>query len=109
MMEIGKLYQTKELYWLIYPSKDIAYDALTDAEATGALVALAAAATRLTPAAAAYYSKRFNCNVSYLNPKSIFCFLEKNGKFCKILSTEGNIGWIHYESWGKNDIEEVTP
>jgi hypothetical protein len=96
-MKIGKLYQVKKYYWLLYPSKDIA-----------ALVGPSAAAEAASDAA--YYSKRFNCNVSYIEPNSIFCLLEQNGKFCKILSTNGELGWIYLVDFykDKDDIEEVN-
>ena len=96
-MKIGKLYQAKEFYWFLYPSKDIA-------AATGAF----GPATAHRPGANAFWSKQFNCNVSYIFPKSIFCFLEQNEKFIKILSTNGELGWIHLSDWWKEDIEEVT-
>ena len=94
-MEVGKLYKTKKYYWMLYPTKDIAAAAPIATTAAAAVVA------------ARYWSKRLNCNVSYLNPNSIFCSLEQDGKFCRILSTEGNIGWIYLPGWCKKDIEEV--
>jgi hypothetical protein len=94
-MNVGKLYQVKKYFWLLYPSKDIAAAATTTTTA---------AAT----AAAAYWSKKYNCNVSYISPKSIFVFLEQDGKFCKILSTNGELGWIILSDLCKNNIEEVT-
>jgi len=97
-MKIGKLYQTKELYWMIYPSKEAA---------TAATHPAAAAATAVTNATA-YYSKYFNCNVSYISPNSIFCLLEKDEKVIKILSTNGEVGWIYLADWCKDDIEEIT-
>ena len=102
-MNVGKLYQFKKLCWMLYPSKEIAalvaapcYDLGTPA------IAVAASTT------AAYYSKEYNCNVSYIFPKSIFCFLEQNEKFIKILSTNGELGWINLADWCKDDIEEVN-
>jgi hypothetical protein len=92
-MNIGKLYQAKELYWMLYPSKDIA---------AAAPAAVAASTT------AAYYSKKYNCNVSYISPNSIFVFLEQDGYCCKILSTNGELGWINLAGWCKDDIEEVN-
>ena len=75
-MNIGKLYQVKNLYWMIYPSKDV--------------------------------SKYFNCNVSYISPNSIFVFLEKDEKVIKILSTNGEVGWIYLSDFYKDDIEEIN-
>ena len=98
-MNVGKLYQAKEFYWMLFPSKDIA-----------SVAPHIAAAVEQHHAAwlTAYYSKEYNCNVSYISPKSIFCFLEQNEKFIKILSTNGELGWIHLSDWWKEDIEEVT-
>ena len=99
-MNIGKLYQTKKYYWLLYPSKDIA-PATTDARETpfGSIPAATAAA---------YLSKKYNCNVSYISANSIFCLLEQDKKFLKILTTNGEVGWIYLVDWYKDDIEEVT-
>jgi len=37
----------------------------------------------------------------------MFVLLEQEDKCCKILSTEGCIGWIVLADWCKKDIEEV--
>ena len=99
-MNVGKLYQAKEyFFWLLYPSKDIvaaAYPAVAGASFTEAV------------ASAAYYSRRFNCNISYIFPNSIFMLLEQDGYCCKILSTNGELGWINLADWCKADIEEVN-
>ena len=95
-MEIGKLYKTKELYWLLYPSKDIARTARCGAAAE------AHAANWVN-----CWSKHLNCNVSYISPNSLFMLLEQTDRFCRILSTEGKIGWIYFTEWYKGDIEEV--
>ena len=114
---IGKLYQVKKYYWLLYPSKDIAdHAALFSVERTDDL------------GAAAYFSKHYNCNVSYIKPNDIFCLLaedvpyipensiftlleKKDRKFLKILSPNGEMGWIGYQEnkdWRKGCIEEVN-
>jgi hypothetical protein len=94
-MKIGSLYQTKNYYWMLYPSKDTAIG-------TGAEVAATAAA-----AAAAYWSRELGCSVSYISPNSLFMLLEQTERFCKVLSTEGMVGWIYLTLWCKKDIEEV--
>jgi hypothetical protein len=101
-MKIGKLYQVKEFFWILYPSKDIAV-AATDATEGDAAEGDATSAD----AAAAYWSNRFKCNVSYIEPNSIFCLLEKDGECTKVLSTNGEIGWIILADWCKKDLEEV--
>ena len=97
-MKIGKLYQVKEFFWFLYPSKEIA---------AAAVVAAAYADAGEPTADAAYYSKHYKCNVSFIPQNSIFCLLEKDEKYCKILSTEGSIGWIILADWYKDDIKEV--
>ena len=107
-MNVGKLYLNKENYWLLYPSKDIA------ATATASTATNAAADAHATVAAAlvlaAYWSKEYNCNVTYISENSIFCLLEEDGNFLKVLSTNGELGWMIYrknEAWTKGCIEEV--
>ena len=85
-MEIGKLYKTKEFYWMLYRSED---------EIDIALVAGTATWAR-------YWSKS-----SYIHPNTLFVLLEQKQKYCKVLSPEGNIGWIYLADWCRNDIEEV--
>jgi hypothetical protein len=101
-MNVGKLYQVKKFYWMLYPSKDVAAHA--DAHTAGALSSDASIAA----AAAAYYGPYFNCIVSYISSGSIFVFLEQDGKCCKVLSDEGNIGWIYLAELYKNYIEEMN-
>ena len=96
-MKIGKLYQVKKFYWFIYPSTDIAADASDGTDG-------ASDATNI----AAYYSNKYNCKVSYIEPNSIFVFLEQDGYCCKILTTNGELGWINLADWCKADIEEVN-
>ena len=101
-MKIGSLYQLKKYYWLLFPSKDIADDLATLRAAVDAADAAASYAD--------YWSNRFSCNISYISPNSIFCLLEQDEGYCKVLTTSGSIGWIIYpenEHWTKNCIEEV--
>ena len=98
-MNIGKLYQVKKYFWFLYPSKEIAV-ATVEGDS--------AAAVALDPTVtAAYRSKHFKCNVSFIPQNSIFCLLEKDEKFIKVLSTNGELGWIYLSDWYKDDIKEV--
>ena len=85
-MEIGKLYKTKEFYWMLYRSEDEIVIALSAVTATWAR----------------YWSK-----ASFISPKSMFMLLEQDIRHCKILTAEGNIGWICLADWRKCDIVEV--
>ena len=87
-MKIGSLYQIKKWFWLLYPTKDIA-----EAAAAGVVAAPAPKAAALH---ARYYSTYFNCNVSFIPQNSMFMLLEQTDKVCKILTTNGEIGWIFY-------------
>ena len=100
-MQIGKLYQIKNYFWLLYPSKDIAARSILHVARYGA-------------GEIAALSKRFNCNVSCIDPSSIFFFIEEDlqedGKYLKVLTTNGELGWIRYpedKEWAKS-IEEVA-
>lgn len=89
-MEVGNLYRAKCLYWVLYSSEDeidITLSAVTAHDS------------------ARYWSKK--CKASYIPPNSLFVFLEQKQKHCKVLSTEGIIGWIHLAEWCEDDIEEV--
>jgi len=97
-MNIGSLYTVKKWSWSLFPTKETAA-----AAALGGMIAPAAwAADRV-----AYYSKRFKCNVSYIESNSVFCLLEKDGIYCKVLTANGEVGWIYLADWCKDDIEEV--
>jgi hypothetical protein len=100
IMEVGKLYSVKQYFWLLFPSKDIAAGAVPAA----AVARVAAAAAALV---AAYWSSRLSCDISYISPKGIFMLLEQDGKYYKVLSTEGMVGWICFPEWWKEHIAEV--
>ena len=103
-MIIGKLYQIKKYYWLVYPSKETAGHA-ADVRRAAAVGSVAVAVPE-----AAYWSKLLKCNVTYIPENNIFCFLEKDEKFIKVLSSNGEIGWMIYrknENWTKGCFEEV--
>jgi hypothetical protein len=104
-MNIGKLYQVKKFYWFLYPSKEIAVAALVARRASHRAAALTHAFAKSFSAS---YSESVNCNVSYIFPNSVFVLLEKDGEFIKILTTNGEVGWIYLAERYKNDIEEIT-
>jgi hypothetical protein len=108
-MNIGSLYTVKKWFWLIFPTKETA---AANADCALVLVAAiddAAAAAAAAPGATAWYSKRYNCEVSYFSPDSIVVFLEEDGIYKKFLTTDGKIGWTWFrKSASCNDcFEEV--
>ena len=110
-MQVGKLYQVKQYFWLLFPSKDIAA-AASDAVKDGAIVCGRDALVFLDDAIddASDWSIKFNCNVTYISENSIFCLLEEDENFLKVLSTKGEMGWMNHpqdQEWTKGCIEEV--
>ena len=97
-MKIGRLYNVKQYFWLLFPTKETA-------AAASAATAVATAAALLS--GAIYWSKRFNCEVTYFSPDSIVVFLEEDGKFKKFLTSDGRIGWTLIDEEYNNYFEEM--
>jgi hypothetical protein len=98
-MNIGSLYTVKKYFWLIFPTKEIA----TAAAPTAApLLGYAAAVI-----AAAYWSKQYNCEVTYFSPESFIVFLQEDGKLKKVLTSDGRIGWTWFDEDYISYFEEV--
>ena len=101
MNNIGKMYQVKHFYWLLFPSKETAIDA-------GGAGTTSRTDDVIAGHVAAYWSKKYNCNVTYISPNDILVLLEKDGLCKKVLSTSGEMGWIRF--WKEYDdyVEEVN-
>jgi len=100
-MIIGKLYKVKKWFWLLFPTKEtVVHGAVQHATDT-------AAAAPAEPSAAAWYSKLFNCEVTYFSPDSLLVCLEEEGKFKKVLTSEGLIGWTWFTKNYNDCFEEV--
>jgi len=109
-MNIGNLYTVKKYFWLLFPTKETAaaigtrlveviFHLDANAATAGALVVVADAA--------AWYSKRYNCEVTYFPLDSIVVFLEEDGKLKKVLTSEGLIGWTWFDESYNDCFEEV--
>jgi hypothetical protein len=101
-MQIGKFHQNTEFFWLFYPLKETAQQAILRG---------APEYTRFAQAAVHYskhFSDRLQCNVSFIEPKNMFVLLVQDGEFLKILTKEGNVGHIYVPSWCMDSIEEVN-
>jgi len=105
-VNIGKLYQIKDdLYLLfLFPSKEAS---------TAHTTARAAFEAADTVVGANYWGERMHRligNSLTLKKKTMFCLLEQDEQCCKILTTNGELGWISYpvnEVWAKGCIDEV--
>jgi hypothetical protein len=103
-MNIGNLFKVKKYFWFLFPTKETALDAVL-ALHIDAAASLSLAAERVL--LAAYWSKRFNCDVSYFCLDSIVVFLEEDGKLKKVLTSDGKIGWTWFNESYNHCFEEV--
>lgn len=98
----GKLYQINKYFWLLYPTKETADAA---AESSCAVAARSTAAS-----CASYWSKRLNCDVSFLNTEDTIMVVEVSGVQIKVINQEGKSGWINFpldEVWVRKAISKV--
>jgi len=100
-MNIGSLYKVKKYFWLLFPLLETAADANDDA-ALGLCDGL-----RHAVASAAWYSKFYNCEVTYFSLDSIVVFLEEDGIFKKVLTSDGLVGWTWFNESYNDCFEEV--
>jgi hypothetical protein len=91
-MNIGSLHIVKKWFWLIFPTKETA---------AHGVVAFASAVDE------AYWSKFYNCEVTYFSLDSIVVFLEEDGVFKKVLTSDGKIGWTWFNENYNDCFEEV--
>ena len=114
-MNIGNLYTVKKWSWLIFPTKETAAaaaapqgDAAAAAPARPHGVAAPDAEQLVAVRSdAAWYSKRFNCDVSYFPLGSYIVFLEEDGKLKKVLTSDGLVGWTWFVESYNHYFEEV--
>jgi hypothetical protein len=113
-MNIGALYEIKKRYWLLYPSREAASIADRIANKfnyipnpTSALAYAGGDGVYFS----SYFSSMLKCNITSVSPNSIFVLLQQDGKYCNVLTANGEIGWIIHpenEELLKGCIEEVS-
>jgi hypothetical protein len=86
-MKVGKLYQVTTHFWMVFPSQELIHKALQFTSP----VYLNEAEARAT---SQYYNSRLNWKVSYIRPTDVFVPLQQDEKYRKILTANGEIGWI---------------
>ena len=110
-MQLGKMYLVKELFWFLYPTKELATEGRAKA-AAGVLGvcwrARAAIGARAEMAAnnAKLLSERYKCNVFVVEENTYVVLLEVDDDYIKILDSNGNIGWI--VCWDFSDFFELV-
>jgi len=106
-MNIGSLYTVKKFSWLLFPTRETACD-VNATGATARSTAVAATATTFTASVDAdYWSGQLKCEVTYFSPDSIIVFLEEDGKYKKVLTSDGKIGWSLFSDHYNDCFEEV--
>ena len=86
-MQLGKMYLVKELFWFLYPTKELAAEARRG-------TARAALKWRWAANNAKLLSERYKCNVSFVEENTCVVLLEVDDDYCKFLDSNGNVGWI---------------
>ena len=76
---------------MLFPTKEIISTIIKDEGYVNILVNAFGAADY-----AAWYSRNYNCNVSWFSPESHVVCLEEDGKLKKFLTSEGLIGWTRF-------------
>lgn len=104
-MNIGSLYAVKQWFWLLFPTKDTTTAAA--AEATAPADPYFPCWCPSSIAAADYWSKQYSCEVTYFSPDSFLVFLEEDGKYKKVLTSDGRIGWTWFSETYNECFEEV--
>ena len=98
-MNIGSLYKVKKWHWLLFPSKEIT--------AVGHTAHTIVSDQDLLTHNAEWYSKEYNCNVTWFEQGTFIVFLEKDGLFKKVLTSDGKIGWTWFDEDYNDCFEEV--
>ena len=108
-MNIGSLYAVKQWFWLLFPTKETAA-AVNPASPTtpGFFEAVAAFPSTAAAVTVDFWSKHFNCEVTYFSSDSFIVFLEEDGKYKKVLTSEGRIGWTWFSETYNECFEEVS-
>ena len=83
-LKIGELYFVKELFWFLFPTKELAAAGRTWARPSRCSAANIAKVL----------SERYNCNVAVVEENTYVVFLEMDEDYSKVLDSNGNIGWI---------------
>ena len=91
-MQLGKMYLVKDLFWLLYPTKELV-------GVPGQLRACAGAVTALKHSK--WLSEHNKCNVFVVEENTCFVLLEVDDDYCKLLDSNGNIGWIICRDFSK--------
>jgi hypothetical protein len=105
-LQIGKFYKCKESF-MVFPSRETIASVFNNLD--DFLAEPIPGSSALIESAAAHWGKQLKCNVSIIEKGCVFMALEQSGKFCKIISSQGKVGWIFFpnKTWAFNSIETL--
>lgn len=98
-MQLGKMYLVKELFWLLFPTKEVA-EAWWERGGQRSERSWAYQEAKKC-------SERFKCNVAVVEENTYFVLLEQDKFYIKLLDSNGNIGWISFCFWNFSKHFEV--
>jgi hypothetical protein len=93
----------------LFPTKEIPAKAAALADAPITVGGCGSDSDKNAAWYAARYSRKYNCNVTWFSPESFVVFIEEDGKFKKVLTSKGLIGWIQVNETWLECFEEVKP
>ena len=97
-MQLGKMYLVKELFWFLYPTKELATEGRAKAAVVGtAKLVVGGVAGRWAATNAKLLSERYKCNVFVVEENTCVVLLEvdEDERCYKLLDSNGYIGWIY--------------
>ena len=107
-MNIGNLYLAKTYYWLLFQTKEDAEQVERPRGSPTLNRAYAHADDDYVVAnMAAYWSRQYNCEITYFSPNEYIVFLEEEGKLKKVLTSDGKLGWTWFEESYNDYFEEL--
>ena len=96
--QVGKLYQNNKLHWLVSSSRENAHfspDRVQSLRTVNSTILQ-------------YWNKRLGYDLSIFYPKTFFCVLEQERDILKVLTPEGELGWIRLLAKTEGDIIEAS-
>ena len=98
----------KKYFWVLFPTKEIVASADAGVLSISKLCRLGFISNNENAAHyTARYSRMYNCNVTWFSPESFVFCLEEDGKFKKVLTSEGLIGWTWFGERYNEYFEEI--
>lgn len=105
-MNIGSLYKVKNYNWLLFPSKEIATTLSTNPTFDEETSTVNSA---IIDYEIAVLSTSYDYEATSVSPESLIVLLEEEGKFKKVMTVNGNFGWIWFTEGFNSCFQEMMP